>query len=138
MDATLSIRVLPFGRDGLRVQVAGARSFDNTIAYWTRIAEQVVRQSPRLLLLIDDLDGSDLTPREWHGVVEAMAGCGLERVRIAHVKRDGLDHLEYCEIYANAAGLDARAFDDEREAERWLRYGEGAADSASLPPRRNR
>ena len=138
MDATVSIRFSPFGRDGLHVHVAGARTLANTVAYWTRIAEQVAQQSPRQLLLIDELNGADLAPHEWHALVEAMAGGGLERVRIAHVKRDGLDHLEYCEIYANAAGIDARVFDDQREAERWLRYGEGAADAASVPPRWSR
>jgi hypothetical protein len=67
-----------------------------------------------------------------------MAGSGLERVRIAHVKPTGLDHLEYCEIYANAAGIDARVFADEGEAERWLRYGAAAVDSAAVPTRWSR
>jgi len=138
MDPMVSIRMAPFGRDGLQVQVRGPRTLANTVAYWKRITEQVARQPPRLLLLIDDLHGPALAPHEWRELVEAMAGGGLERLRIAHVKRDGLDHLEYCEIYANAAGIDARVFGDEREAERWLRYGERAEATASVPPRWNR
>jgi len=135
MDGTLSIGFSPSGRDGMRVHVTGPRTLGNTIEYWRQIAEQVALLRPRKLLLVDDLAGADLTPQEWQQLVRAMAGYGLEQVRIAHTKRNGLDHLEYCEIYANAAGIEARAFDDEREAERWLRYGETAAGATpAVPP----
>jgi len=138
MDGTLSIGFSPSGRDRLRVHVTGPRTLGNTIEYWRQIAEQVALLRPRELLLVDDLAGRDLAPTEWQELVQAMAGYGLEQVRIAHVKRTGLDHLEYCEIYANAAGIEARVFDDEREAERWLRYGENAAGAVQVPPRWSR
>jgi len=138
MDGKLSIGFSTPGRAGMRVHVTGPRTLGNTIEYWRQIAEQAALLQPQTLLLIDDLAGHDLAPQEWQELVEAMAGYGLESVRIAHVKRSGLDHLEYCEIYANAAGIEARAFDDEREAERWLRYGERAADTATAPPRLSR
>jgi hypothetical protein len=133
MDGTLSIGFSQHGRDGMRVHVSGPRTLGNTIEYWRQIAEQAALLRPRKLLLVDDLAGHDLAPHEWEELVQAMAGYGLEQMRIAHVKRTGLDHLEYCEIYANAAGIEARVFDDEREAERWLRYG--VADGAAVPPR---
>lgn len=138
MDGKLSIGFSTPGRDGMRVHVTGPRTLGNTIEYWRQIAEQAALLRPRTLLLIDDLAGRDLAPLEWQELVEAMAGYGLELVRIAHVKRSGLDHLEYCEIYANAAGIEARAFDDEREAERWLRYGESAAGAPQVLPRWSR
>ena len=68
--------------------------------------------------MYDGLRGNELSSREWKELVDAMEG-----VRIAHVKPYGLDHVEYGEIYAREAGLDARTFSDEGVAERWLRYG---------------
>lgn len=138
MDATVSIGFSPYGRDGLRVHVSGPRTLASTIDYWRRIAAQVAQSGPRLLLLVDELVGPELSAHEWEDLVQAMVGAGLERVRIAHVKVNGLGHLEYCEIYANAAGFDARAFVDAREAERWLRYGEGAVGDAQVAPRWSR
>ena len=78
------------------------------------------------LLVLDELHGTELTPAQWNDLVQSMVGKGLEQVRIAHVKLFGLDHIEYCELYANIAGFDARAFNNEPEAERWLRYGDAA------------
>ena len=45
-------------------------------------------------------------------------------MRVAHVKPIGLQNIEYCEIHAREAGLDARVFTNEMEASLWLRYGE--------------
>ena len=66
---------------------------------------------------------SELAIPEWRALVEKMKGRGLEGLRIAHVKPNGMDHLEYCEIFAREAGIDARAFSDAGVADRWLRYG---------------
>ena len=116
---------LEFARagDGLHAHVEGERSLEATIAYWTRIVEEVQARPPRWLLVLDDLRGHELSAEEWRQLVTEMKGKGLERVRIAHVKPHGLDHIEYCEIFAHEAGFDARAFSDQRVAERWLRYG---------------
>ena len=112
-----------FGAKGMRVRVTGLRSPEGTIAYWTQIVEHVAREHPTCLLVLDELHGTELTPAQWNDLVQSMVGKGLERVRIAHVKLFGLDHIEYCELYANIAGFDARAFNNLPDAERWLRYG---------------
>ena len=49
---------------------------------------------------------------------------GLQRLRIAHVKPAGLQAIEYCEIFAREAGIEAKVFEHEALAEIWLRYGE--------------
>ena len=54
----------------------------------------------------------------------SMVGKGLESVRIAHVKPHGLQRIDHCELFAREAGLEARVFTDETEADLWLRYGE--------------
>ncbi len=118
-----SLELTRVGVDGLRAEVHGSRSLQATIAYWETILDHVRQRAPRWLLVMDRLRGTELAPSEWKQLVEAMAGRGLEGVRIGHVKPHGLDRLEYCEIYAREAGLDARAFADEGVAERWLRYG---------------
>jgi len=123
-----SLKLTRVGADGLRAEVRGARTLETTIAYWEAILDHVKQRRPRWLLVLDELRGHELRAAEWKELVEAMAGRGLEGVRIAHVKPFGLDHIEYCEIYAREAGLDARAFADEGVAERWARYGSGESN----------
>ena len=108
----------------LRAQVTGDSTLENTVAYWQAIVAEVAREPAASLLLIDELVGRPLTQAEWLSLVQHMAGHGLEDVRIAHVKPQGLQQSEYCEIFARDAGFNARVFDDEHAAQLWLRYGE--------------
>lgn len=112
--------------DVLRALVQGHATYANTLEYWQRVAAVLRERKPHGLLLIDETSGEPLTAEEWKALVEAMAGEGLESVRIAHVKPFGLQRIEYCELYAREAGLDARVFTNETEAMFWLRYGEAA------------
>ena len=109
---------------GLRVEVHGANSFDNTLAYWQVIVAEVRRSKPAGLLLVDHLLGPALDAAQWLVLVSSMRGLGLEQVRIAHVRPAGLQQLEHCEIFAVELGFQAHVFIDERAAELWLRYGE--------------
>lgn len=123
METPVAVRFTRFGNDGLRALVTGTRSLANTIRYWERVAQRVGEDHPTKLLVVDDLVGPELSAEQWEQLVENMLGYGLRSLRIAHVKPWGLGQAEYCEIYANIAGFDARAFTDEGEAMRWLRYG---------------
>jgi hypothetical protein len=108
----------------LRAEVAGESSLENTIAYWQAIVAEVRRERPRGLLLVDELHGTPLGDAQWRQLVEAIRSRGMEGVRIAHVKPQGLQKLEYCELHAREAGFEARVFDQEYAAELWLRYGD--------------
>lgn len=108
---------------GLSATVTGERSLANTVDYWERILDEIRKQRPKWLYLCDRLVGHELAIADWRDLVEKMKGRGLEGLRIAHVKPNGMDHLEYCEIFAREAGIDARAFSDAGVADRWLRYG---------------
>jgi hypothetical protein len=108
----------------LRVEVEGESSLENTMAYWHVIEDEVRRAPVPAILLVDRLRGSALTAEHWKRLVDALAGHGLERVRIAHVKPLGLQQIEYCELFAREAGFQARVFDSEVPASLWLRYGE--------------
>jgi hypothetical protein len=121
-DATYGLTFRREG-DGLRATVSGKRTFDNTLAYWQGIVAQIEAKRPRWLYVSDHLQGPELQIGDWLMLVSSMQGRGLEGMRIAHVRVGGMDHLEYCEIFAREAGIDARAFNDPGVAERWLRYG---------------
>jgi hypothetical protein len=105
----------------LRAWASGTSSFASTVSCWQRIVAEVRAHRPDTLLLVDELRGRGLTELEWESLVQATRGMGLENVRIAHVKPQGLETMEYCEIYSREVGLDARVFDDEAAAALWLR-----------------
>jgi len=119
-------------RAGLRVEVHGPGTYENTLAYWRSIAATLATLHPRGLLLVDETTGEPLSPIQWKALVLAMEGTGLEHLRIAHVKPHGLQRIEYCELYAREAGMEARVFTDEAEADLWLRHGERARTGSDL------
>ncbi|MFC3551755.1 hypothetical protein ACFOLC_12130 [Lysobacter cavernae] len=108
---------------GLRVHVQGEETYENTLAYWLMIAPRLETAQGKGLLLIDELLGPPMSEQQWLELVLTMEYAQLWRYRIAHVKPRGLKEVEYCELFARDANLDAKVFTDEREAERWL--GEG-------------
>jgi len=118
-----TIRIGPYA-SGIRVEVRGEGTYENTVAYWQWIVTEVRNRRPLCLLLIDEMHGQPLSAADWLALVTAMRGQGLEAVRIAHVKPRGLQLIEHCEIYANEAGFHSRVFMDESQADLWLRYGE--------------
>jgi hypothetical protein len=123
---------IAFAADGntLRAVARGEGSYASTLDYWRRIAAELRERRPHALLLVDETTGEPLSAAQWQALVETMSGEGLERVRIAHVKPLDLQHIEYCELFAREAGLDARVFTNEKEAALWLRYGERSPPSA--------
>ncbi len=109
---------------GLRAHVTGPdASLATAVAYWNAIAAEVRKQHPASLLLIDELGGDPMGEEDWRQLVKQLQGQGLEGLRIAHVKPNGLQQVEYCGIFAREAGLDASVFDNEAVADIWLRYG---------------
>lgn len=110
---------------GLKAQLSGEAVFDNTVAYWSAIVDELGRRPAKGLLLVDEMTGAPLSEEHWRQLVEMMKGGPLEQVRIAHVKPLGLQKIEYCEIFALEAGMQARVFTDERDAVMWLRHGLG-------------
>lgn len=111
----------------LRVAVTGGqRDPDLTLAAWRTIAAEVRRVAPEWLLVVSRLQGGAFTAEQARGLIEGVAGLGLECVRIAVVypQAAGWSHVQGAEILAMEAGFDARVFPDEATALNWLRYGE--------------
>lgn len=108
---------------GLRAHATGRNSLPNAIACWQAIVSELQDRPERALLLVDELHGAPLLADDWRAVLTAMAGRGLEQVRIAHVRPAGRQPVEHCEVFARDAGIEARVFHDEAAGERWLRYG---------------
>lgn len=106
--------------DVLRARVIGVRSLESTVGYWEAIAKELALCRSGGLLLVDELQGEELSASEWKTLVANMLGRGLDGVRIAHVKPFALDQIDYCERSATAAGLVARVFREEAQARRWL------------------
>ena len=108
---------------GLKAYVRGEGVFGNTVAYWRAIMAELERRPATGLLLVDEMSGTPLSEEDWRQLVEMIKEGPLERVRIAHVKPMGLEKIEYCEIFAVEAGLQARVFTSESDAILWLRHG---------------
>jgi hypothetical protein len=117
------IDIAPHGK-GLRARIAGEADVEATQAYWRQIAKAARERDADSLLLVDELAGRPLDESDWLSVVTSLRGEGLERLRIAHVKPLGLQQVEFCEIFARDAGIEARVFENETLADIWLRYGE--------------
>lgn len=112
---------------GLRVHVQGVNgTLETTVAYWLGIAEEVRKRRPRGLLVVDDMEGDPPPEEDLMRFVQSMRGEGFEDVRIAYVERHAhqIPDVELASIMANEHGFAARVFDNEADAERWLRYGE--------------
>ena len=108
---------------GLKAHVQGEGSLGNTLAYWQEIASELAKRPVPALLLIDEMHGEALPEQSWQALVEAMKGTDLGKLRIAHVKPLGLQSVEYCELFAMEAGMQARVFSSEDQAVMWLRHG---------------
>lgn len=123
MNSLYSIDFTPHGT-GLRAHVRGESNLATTLAYWSEIVREVRERRPDSLLLVDELSGVPLDESDWLQLVTGMRGKGLETLRIAHVRPAGLQQMEFCEIFAREAGIEARVFENETLADIWLRYGE--------------
>ena len=108
---------------GMKARVKGQATLESTVAYWYAIVAELGKRPAAGLLLIDEMTGAPLSEEHWRQLVEMMKGGPLEKLRIAHVKPMGLERIEYCEIFALEAGMNARVFTDEAEAVLWLRHG---------------
>ncbi len=122
-QAGYRIEITPHGA-GLRAEVEGESSTAAAIGYWREIARWAREHGAGSLLLVDRLVGEPLTETDWLHLVTSMQGEGLEKLRIAHVRPLGLQEVEFCEIFARDAGIEARVFENETLADVWLRFGE--------------
>jgi hypothetical protein len=118
------LEITPHGSGGLRAYVAGESSLEATLGYWRAIAREARETGANSLLLVDELAGEPLGEADWLTLVASMQGEGLEKLRIAHVKPLGLQQVEFCEIFARDAGIEAKVFENESLADIWLQYGE--------------
>lgn len=127
MNAPTSFRI-DYQRQGslLRAHVTGVNgTLETTLACWMALAEEVCRDRPRNLLVVDDMDGDPPPPEQLVEFVQAMVGIGFEGVRVAYVEAHAkqIPQVEVAEILAREQGFDARVFGQEADAAIWLRHG---------------
>ena len=127
MTAPASFRI-DYHRQGslLRAHVTGINgTLETTLACWMALAEEVRRDRPRSLLVVDDMEGDPPPPEQLAQFVQAMVGLGFEGVRVAYVEAHAqqIPEVELGEILAREQGFDARVFGSETDASLWLRHG---------------
>ena len=127
MSAPSSFNI-DYHRNGslLRAHVTGVNgTLETTLAYWMSLAEEVRRERPRSLLVVDDMEGDPPPPEQLAEFVQAMVGLGFEGVRVAYVEAHDqqIPLVEHGEILAREQGFDARVFSNETDAALWLRHG---------------
>ncbi|MEO5962873.1 MAG: hypothetical protein ABIO75_05710 [Thermomonas sp.] len=127
MNSPASFRI-DYQRHGslLRAHVTGVNgTLEITLAYWMALADEVRRDPPRNLLVVDDMEGDPPPPEQLAQFVQAMVGQGFEGVRVAYVEAhtDQIPEVEHGEILAREQGFDVRVFGNEATAALWLRHG---------------
>ncbi|MFC5568789.1 STAS/SEC14 domain-containing protein [Lysobacter yangpyeongensis] len=112
--------------DMLQVQVSGDIDAQRVrIAYWQEIASEGRTRGIRKLLVTDRRKGHPATPAE----LAELAGLfqhearHFDRVAVIEPTPEFVPAIEYAEIFGQGMGINVRIFSDQREAERWLRYG---------------
>ena len=112
---------------GLRAYVTGINgTLETTLSYWRRIAAEARRVLPAALLVVDAIYGEPPPPEHLQQVVLAMKEEGILHLRLAYVAEDvaQIAQIELAVLIASENGFRIRNFSEEREALRWLRYGE--------------
>jgi hypothetical protein len=109
----------------LYAQVTGPRdSHQISLAYWSRVAEQVRKRNVRKLLVHENL-GDHEDQRDISSMIDALIAMGLDRIQVAFVvgRIELVPEMEHGEILALERGANGRVFGSVAMAERWLRHG---------------
>ena len=110
--------------DYLYARVSGPRDSQQiSLAYWSRIADQVQQRKARKLLVHESL-GDHEDERDMSGMVDALIAMGLDRIQVAFVvgRIELVPQMEFGEILALERGANGRVFSSVAMAERWLRH----------------
>ncbi len=110
----------------LTARVTGTlESIDALIAMFGGFAEELLRQKPTALLVLDETVSIMPTDAEYQELAGHMQGSGFDQVRTAYVdvRGESLARIELGELIAREQGYQLRVFDNEKLARIWLRYG---------------
>lgn len=110
----------------LRAQVEGLRnSFEISVGYWTRIAEERRRCGARRVLVVENLI-EEGRPDQLLALFERLTTMGFDGCKVAFVDRgsEQLSLREHIAILAREHGILAAVFSEESAASLWLRHGE--------------
>jgi len=111
----------------LRASVIGGHDTGLAVSsgYWLRIIDEVRDTGASQLLVLDGMQGEVLGDDDLGRFFDALAGKGLEGVRVAYVegRADQIPRTEYAELMARERGYDVRIFNSETDALVWLRHG---------------
>lgn len=112
--------------DYLRAQVDGQHdTFEISLEYWTRIADECERRRAKRVLVVENLAEAGQDEVHLPQLVDAIVALGFHHIRVAFVDLIDahLQAMEHGEILARERQITGRVFSDENEAVNWLRHG---------------
>ncbi|HWS78868.1 MAG TPA: hypothetical protein VN205_10900, partial [Thermomonas sp.] len=96
----------------LRATVTGGHdtSLAVTREYWCRMIDEVHARGATQLLVLDGMQGEVMDDDDLRRFFDALAGKGLEQVRMAYVegRADQIPRIEYAELMARERGYEVR------------------------------
>lgn len=110
----------------LRVEISGATGTQpERLACWARLAEEVGRRGASAVLAVDRRDGGLATTGQWRALLKQLDVESFKDLPLAYVGSwPRFTQMEALNLCLLERGFRAQVFDDEADAERWLRYGE--------------
>lgn len=111
----------------LRARVTGGHDTGLSVscAYWLQILQAVRDRGATQVLVLDGMQGEVMGDDDLRRFFDAIAGKGLDQVRLAYVegRADQIPRIEYAELMARERGYDVRIFNNQNDAVVWLRHG---------------
>lgn len=90
---------------------------------WRYLTAECARRGTRLLLAVEDLDGT-VPQADLEALTEVQLACGFDKLRIAFVDlRVDVHTNELSELMLLERDVQVQVFNTEDEALRWLLYG---------------
>lgn len=109
----------------LYVYVSGEHdSYEISRRYWQEVADECARTNSGKVLIEEDI-AEDVSMGEMYRLASELPQFGFVGVRIAFVDRyiEQHDLNQFGELVAGNRGLNAKVFNDVKEAEKWLVSG---------------
>jgi hypothetical protein len=102
----------------------GTDSLEISMHVWRRLADECRAGQHKRLLVLEDLAAS-VAVQDIEPLIDVMFDAGLAQVRVAFIElRGDFSHNEHCEILCRERGMVNRTFSNEKDAVRWLVFGD--------------
>jgi hypothetical protein len=96
-------------------------SYEISRQYWQEIADECKARKFKKVLIVEDIEGNG-TIAEAYQLCSEFAQMGYTEIKVAFVERHAEHNEEnlFGELVAVNRGINAKVFNDEADAEKWL------------------